>query len=193
MLPSDLVSDLSLRVNKKKRPAFPGLRLKRDDRKEIARIRREQVLSDRRWRRLRTLLMFDEGRSIVSIGRALATYPREVRRVGWRYLEGGLEHALCEDHRYTPQRLLDDRQKAQIVALACTDPPEGRARWTVALLTTESIRRRIVRTISRETIRRVLTEHDLKPWREKNVVCPEARPGVRRANGRHPRSARKTN
>lgn len=157
-------------MKRKKRPPFPGLRLSSGDRQEIARIRREDALGARQWRRLRTLEMLGAGETLLGIANALGTYPREVRRVGWRYLEGGLEQALSEDHRYTPPPLLDQRQKSKIVALACTDPPEGRARWTVALLAQEAGRRRIVTKVSRETVRKVLAEHDLKPWREKNVV-----------------------
>jgi hypothetical protein len=156
----------------RKRPPFPGLALEADDRAELKRFRREQLLTDRQWRRLRTLEMLDGGQSVIGVSRALGTYPREVRRVGWRYLEEGLAHALSEDHRYSPPPLLDDRLRARIVALACSDPPEGRARWTVALLAEEAGRRRVVKTVSRETVRKVLAQHDIKPWREKNVVCP---------------------
>ena len=44
------------------------------------------------------------------------------------------------------------------------------ARWTVRLLTEEVIKRKLVPRVGRETIRVLLESHDLKPWREKNVV-----------------------
>jgi len=119
--------------------------------------------------------MVHQERSVSGVAQALGTYPREVRRVGWRYIEGGFEHALLEDVRYKPPPLLDHRGESQVVALACSSPPEGRARWTIVLLTQEAIRRRIVKTVSRETIRQVLSRHALKPWREKNVVRSKAR------------------
>jgi putative transposase len=50
--------------------------------------------------------------------------------------------------------------------VACSPPPEGRARWTVRLLTEEAIRRKLVPRVGRETIRVLLESHDLKPWRE---------------------------
>src|ERR1035437_10110124 len=65
---------------------------------------------------------------------------------------------------------LDPEQRQRIIAVACSPPPEGRARWTVRLLTEEAIRRRLVPRVGRETIRVLLESHDLKPWREKNVV-----------------------
>jgi hypothetical protein len=49
-------------------------------------------------------------------------------------------------------------------------PPEGQARWSVRLIATEAVKRKLVSAVSRETIRLLLQNHDLKPWREKNVV-----------------------
>jgi putative transposase len=58
----------------------------------------------------------------------------------------------------------------EIVAFVCTGPPSGRARWTIELIVEEAIKRKIVKTVGREIIRVLLHSHDLKPWREKNVV-----------------------
>ena len=55
------------------------------------------------------------------------------------------------------------------------DPPRGRARWTVRLVAQEAVKRRLVPSVGRETIRILLLSHDLKPWREKNVVRSGAR------------------
>jgi putative transposase len=52
-----------------------------------------------------------------------------------------------------------------------SDPPEGRARWTVRLVTEQAVKRKLVPRVGRETIRILLENHDLKPWREKKVVC----------------------
>src|SRR6202140_3497428 len=51
--------------------------------------------------------------------------------------------------------------------MVCSDPPEGRARWTVRLVAEEAVKRRPVPRVGRETIRVLLLHHDLKPWREK--------------------------
>jgi putative transposase len=66
--------------------------------------------------------------------------------------------------------LLEDRQRQRIIAMVCSDPPEGRARWTVRLVAEEAVKRRLVPRVGRETVRVLLLHHDLKPWREKNVV-----------------------
>jgi hypothetical protein len=54
--------------------------------------------------------------------------------------------------------------------MVCSDPSEGRARWTVRLVAEEAIKRKLAPAVGRETIRILLLDHDLKPWREKNVV-----------------------
>jgi hypothetical protein len=66
--------------------------------------------------------------------------------------------------------VLDNSQRQRIIAMVCSDPPEGRARWTVRLVAQEAVKRRLVPRVGRETIRILLLDHDLKPWREKNVV-----------------------
>jgi hypothetical protein len=73
--------------------------------------------------------------------KALVRYPREVRRVGWRYLERGFEAALSHDPRSTPAKLLDPGQQAAIVAMVCGPPPEGRVRCTIVLTAHEAKRR----------------------------------------------------
>jgi putative transposase len=153
---------------------FPGLELTKADREKLKVIRRRQT-SERTWRRIRILFLLDQGRTLAVTGEAVGCHPREVRRVGWRYLERGLEAALTDDARPRPDKLLDKKTESALIALACTDPPDGYARWTVRLLAEHSVDRGIVVKIGRETVRRALEAHDLKPWREKNVVRPKAR------------------
>ena len=71
-------------------------------------------------------------------------------------LEGGLEFALQDVPRPgKPKRYRTD-EEAQVAALACSDPPAGAKRWTVALLTEAARRHPNMGEISRETIRRLL-------------------------------------
>lgn len=129
------------------------------------------------------LLLLDGGQTVRATAIAVGGYPREISRVGKRYLRGGLEHALVEDPRPKPAPKLDSSQQAAVVAMVCGPPPEGRARWTLRLLAQEASRRGITESVGYETIRVVLARHDLKPWREKNVVRAGDRSGVRRADG----------
>ena len=97
-----------------------------------------------------------------------------MRRVGWRYLELGLEGALTDDPRPKPPKLLDATQQAAIVAMVCGPPPPGHARWTIVLTAQEAQRRGVVGTVERETIRRLFVGHALKPWREKMWCVPSS-------------------
>ena len=96
--------------------------------------------------------------------------PKAVREIGRRYQDSGLEQALYEKQRPGAAKVLEDSQRQRIIAMVCSDPPEGRARWTVRLVVEEAIKRRLVPRVGRETIRILLLHHDFKPWREKNVV-----------------------
>lgn len=141
------------------------------------------ALSARIWRRVRVLLLLDQEHSVRATAIAVGGYPREISRVGKRYLQRGLDHALTEDARPKPDRKLDSGQEAAVVALVCGPPPEGRSRWTLRLLAEEAGRRGIVDSVGYETIRVVLARRDLKPWREKNVVRASDRSGVHRSHG----------
>jgi len=96
--------------------------------------------------------------------------PKAVRVIGHRYLKGGLERALYEKQRPGAAEVLGAADKQRIIAMVCSDAPEGRARWTVRLIAEEAVKRKLVPRVGRETIRILLQSHDLKPWREKNVV-----------------------
>ena len=116
------------------------------------------------------LLQLAQGVSSPQISTVVPLTPQAIRKVGHRYQEGGLERALYEKHRPGAATVLEDSQRQRIIAMVCSDPPEGRARWTVRLVTEEAVKRRLVPRVGRETIRVLLLHHDLKPWREKNVV-----------------------
>jgi putative transposase len=97
--------------------------------------------------------------------------PKAVREIGRRYEESGLGRALYDKQRPGAPALLEESQRQRIIAMVCSDPPEGRARWTVRLVAAEAVKRKLAPKVGRETIRLLLLDHDLKPWREKNVVC----------------------
>ena len=188
---SDQTEDVERRQRRQKK--FPGLRLTVMERQALRAARGGgRRLSERRWRRIRILELLDQGWHLSHIAMAMGTYPREVRRVGWRYLERGLSAALSDDPRPKPPKLLDSPQQAAIVAMVCGPPPPGHARWTIVLTAQEAQRRGMVGTVGRETIRRLFVSHALKPWREKNVVRAEAGPGVPAADGRGSGSAEPT-
>jgi putative transposase len=104
------------------------------------------------------------------VAKTLPLTPKAIRQIAHRYNSSGLEGALYERRRPGAKQVLDDSQKQRIVAMVCSEPPKGRARWTVRLIVEEAVKRKLVPQVGRETIRVLLQSHDLKPWREKNVV-----------------------
>jgi putative transposase len=134
---------------------------------------------------LRALVLnqFAAGITAPQIAKTVPLTPKAIRQIAHRYNSGGLDAALYERTRPGAQPVLDDAQKQRIVAMVCSKPPEGRARWTVRLIVEEAIKRKLVPRVGRETIRILLQSHDLKPWREKNVVRGGTQPGVHREDG----------
>jgi len=96
--------------------------------------------------------------------------PKAVRAIARRYRAGGLERALYDKARPGKKPLLDSTAQQRIVAMVCGKPPAGMARWNVRLIAAEAVKRKLVPKLGRETVRMLLQNHDLKPWREKNVV-----------------------
>jgi transposase len=162
---------------------FTGLSLSPKDRAALRVMKSKGVMSARRWKRVQMLLLLDKGHSARSTAAAVEGYPREVSRVGKRYLAGGLDAALADEPRTGAPRLLDSPQEAAIVALVCGPPPKGRGRWTTTVIAEEVVERGIAPTVGRETVRLVLKSHALKPWREKNVVRASDRRPVRALHG----------
>jgi putative transposase len=122
------------------------------------------------------------GCSAAEVAPVVGMTGKAVRSIARRYREGGLERALYEKARPGKKRLLDQSTEQRIVAMVCGAPPAGRARWSVRLIVTEAVKRKIVPKLGRETIRVLLESHELKPWREKNVVSATHR---RRVSGSH--------
>lgn len=182
MIPAGLRpgSEFDLRLRMSQPVRFTRLKLSGADVRALRAMQAKgKKLTARDWRRIRTLLLLHEGMTVTETARAVGGYKREVSRVGKRYLARGLQAALSDDPRPKPAKMLDSTQVAAVVALACGPAPDGYARWSAALLAEEAKRRKIVEEVGRETIRLVLLDHDLKPWREKNVVRAGDQPGVR--------------
>jgi transposase len=92
------------------------------------------------------------------IARGLHAGVRTVERVRKRLVEEGLEAALSEIPRIggALRRKLDGHQEAYLVALACSEPPEGRERWSMQMLAERLVEVGLVEEISDETVRRTL-------------------------------------
>jgi len=106
--------------------------------------------------RAHILLKSDEGKTDETIAELLYSSDDTVARCRQRFCEGGLDAALNDQAHPGSESKLDDGQEAYLVALACSDPPAGRQRWTLELLTKQLVDDGIVEKISTETVRLVL-------------------------------------
>jgi putative transposase len=152
--------------------ARPALRIEvtTKDRKELGKLLSGGVQQVRVVLRALALCQMAEGISAPRIADFVPLTAQAIRKIGHRYQQGGLARALYEKERSGAAQVLDKSQQQRIIAMVCSDPPAGRARWTVRLVVAEALKRRLVPRVGRETIRVLLLHHDLKPWREKNVV-----------------------
>jgi transposase len=140
------------------------------DKKDLGKLLSGGVQQVRVVLRAVALLQLAKGVSAPRIAATVPLTPQAIRKIGHRYEAGGLERALYEKQRPGAEALLEGSEKQRIIAMVCSDPPAGFARWTVRLVAEEAVKRRLVPRVGRETIRILLLSHDLKPWREKNVV-----------------------
>jgi transposase len=82
-----------------------------------------------------------------------------VSRVRKQYVEEGLQAALNRrppNRHYHRKRKLDGQQEARLIALACSEPPEGQARWSLRLLAERMVELEVVEDLSYQTVRRTL-------------------------------------
>src|SRR5947209_14278252 len=129
--------------------------------------------ASRKLKRAQILLAADAGVSDNDIAASIAVGGSTVYRTRRRFVEGNLEAALSEEQRLGAARKLTGKEEALLVATACSNPPEGRARWTLKLLADELVRLTEHDSISRETVRRRLAENHLKPWRKDMWCIPQ--------------------
>jgi len=126
--------------------------------------------SARVLRRASIQRQLDRGQTAAQVAGNVGVARKTVRAIARRYEEQGLESALYEKSRPGKQRALDSNQSQRIIAMVCGSAPAGMARWSVRLIAEEAVKRKLTRQVGRETIRILLQSHELKPWREKNVV-----------------------
>jgi transposase len=126
----------------------------------------------RKLKRAQILLAADARSTDEAIARNIGVGTSTVYRTKQRFVEDGLERALSEVPRPGSPRKLSASDEALLVAVACSSPPSGQARWTLELLADEMVRLTIHETLSGDTVGRRLAEMELKPWREKMWCIP---------------------
>lgn len=139
------------------------LSLNRRDRRIVDEFRSKGLHRAREFNRAHILAALDRRVPEQQIMAVLKVGRTAVWRTRAAYLQGGLDFALRDEARPgKPKRYRADAE-AQVTALACSTPPMGAQRWTVALLTEAARRQPPMKGISRETIRRILKKTSSNP------------------------------
>jgi transposase len=103
------------------------------------------------------LLLASDGKPDALIAETLHIGVRTVERTRQKFVEGGLEWALSDrPSSAASKRKLNGKQEAFLIASACSEPPQGRAKWTMQLLANQLVTLGLVDSISDETVRRTL-------------------------------------
>ena len=111
----------------------------------------------RRVKHAKILLESDRGQSAAKVAARVGVGHSTVERTRQRYAEGGLTSALNDKPRPGGVPKLDGKQEAFVIALACSDTPDGQERWSMQMLADKLVELRIVETpVSHDTVRRVL-------------------------------------
>lgn len=130
--------------------------LSTDELRSLKTILRRGATAARVQTRARVLDLLHRGQHPNSIAATLSLSVPTVFNIKRRYLDEGLESALHDKPRSGTPRRIDGEARAKITALACSEAPDGHARWTLRLLADRSIRLGFVETISHNAVKQIL-------------------------------------
>lgn len=135
-----------------------SVRLKRRERRQLQKIVQFGEDKARKITRCRILLLADEakGKTDKEISDALNVCMATVSNVRRRYRQEGLERAINENARSGQPPKFEGKSAAKITAIACSEPPEGRARWSLRLLADRVVELDIVESISYQSVSNIL-------------------------------------
>ena len=164
--------------------------LSREERERLDKLIRKGKASAKIILKARILLKADQGEagegwSDEEICRALDTNVTMVARLREKLVTEGLDAVLTRKRQETPpiEPIFDGERQAQLIALACSEPPVGHARWTIRLLAEHVVERKIVESAHFNTVARALKKrHQAAP--EGILGHPaQGQRGVRRRDG----------
>ena len=123
-------------------------------------------------KRALALLKADEGLLDREVAEAVSLSAATVARTRRRFVEEGLEAAINDRPRSGRERKLSGRQEAHLVAIACSNAPEGHTNWTLHLLADKVVELEFAGSISLETVRQILKKTNSSRGRRKNGASP---------------------
>ena len=142
--------------------------LTQEERKELESMTRRGKTHARKFIHARALLLCDAGAegpawNVSDVATALGVSSRAIEHLKKRFVEDGFEAALERKPREKPPRevTFDGAFEARLIALACSDAPNGRRRWTVRLLADKAVELSFAASVSHMTVQRVLKKTNL--------------------------------
>ena len=142
--------------------------LTKEERGELEALTRRGKTHARRFVHARALLLCDAGVdgpawNVADVAEALGVTSRSIEHLKKRFVEDGLEAALERKPREKPPRevVFDGAFEARLIALACSDAPEGHRRWTVRLLADKAVELKFAESVSHMTVQRALKKTNL--------------------------------
>jgi transposase len=142
--------------------------LTRQERDDLEALTKRGKTHARRFVHARALLLCDAGPhgpawAVADVAEALGVTSRTIEHLKKRFVEDGLEAALERKPREKPPRevVFDGAFEARLIALACSDAPEGYQRWTVRLLADKAVELNLAPSVSHMTVQRVLKKTNL--------------------------------
>ena len=148
------------------------VKLSPEQRGELEALTRRGRIRARKLKRALILLAADDGDKDEDVAKKARVSRRTVARVRQRFAVETMGQALNERSRPGKARLLDGRQEAYVIALACSDPPEGHAAWTLRLLSERLVELEVVEKISHHTVWRVLKRGKSNPTYASSGASP---------------------
>lgn len=134
-----------------------------EERQQLLEVTHQNTVSTRRFKRAQILLLADEGHRDEIIAQMIYVGESTVHRTRQKWVDGGVEFALSEAPRSGGKRKLDGKASAFLVATACSDPPQGKAEWTMQMLADRLVEVNLVDQLSDETVRRTLKKMTSNP------------------------------
>lgn len=150
----------------------PAVKLHHKLRDKLRRLAKKEM-SRRAITRIHILLDLGEGYSIDEAAERNKSSAATAKRVRRSFFNAGWEEAITVRSSSGRPRILDSDEEKKLIALACSECPEGYDRWSIRLLV-EKFRRKNGRRTSFTVVQRTLKEDGQKPWLKKNVVCSDA-------------------
>jgi len=142
--------------------------LTHEERKELETLTKRGKTHAKRFVQARALLLCDAGDNgpawkVEDVAEALGITSRTIEHLKKRFVESGLEAAMERKSRDKPPRDIkfDGAFEARLIALACTDAPEGHTRWTIRLLADKAVELNFAESVSPMTVQRTLKKTNL--------------------------------